>query len=49
MSPHAGIGQTAPGEHSPDADRRPDLMAQLSADRGYGVGQDARDFWRVTE
>ena len=40
---------TAPGEHSPDADRRPDLMAQLSADRGYGVGQDARDFWRATE
>ncbi|MEV6644354.1 hypothetical protein [Amycolatopsis sp. NPDC051371] len=36
---------TAPDEHSPDADRRPDLMAQLSTGRDYGVGQDARDFW----
>ena len=39
----------ATDEHSPDADRRPDLMAQLSAGRDYGVGQDARDFWSATK
>jgi hypothetical protein len=39
----------APDEHSSDADRRPDLVAQLSAGRGYGVGQDARDFWSALE
>lgn len=40
---------TVPDQHSSDADRRPDLMAQLSAGHGYGVGQDARDFWGVLE
>jgi hypothetical protein len=39
----------APDERSPDVDRRPDLMAQLSTGRDYGVGQDARDFWSATE
>jgi hypothetical protein len=46
---HRRMPASAADEHSPDADRRPDLMAQLSAGRDYGVGQDARDFWSATK